>query len=117
LFVLFFLTHYLFLGSWSFHSRVDREKEGGLASTSNDADQSNAAKARELFRNKTVRGQDVKNESDNLKTKHERAISCLCNASASSAKGITHVSSSGLDGKLIVWNLPSIETNFANLGI
>lgn len=100
-------------GQWTFHSRVDREDQTG---STDAAEASNVSKARELFRNKTVRGQDLKADSDTLKTKHERAITSLRDATPNGGK-ITHVSTTGLDGKLIVWNLPSIEVQFANLGI
>lgn len=102
-------------GQWSFHSRVDREESTG---STDAAETSNVSRARELFRNKTVRGQDLKADTDTLKTKHERAITSLRDATTGGNNGkITHLSSTGLDGKLVIWNLPSIELQFANLGI
>jgi actin related protein 2/3 complex subunit 1A/1B len=104
-------------GQWSFHSRVDREAEAGTGENSPTSDQSAVSKARELFKNKTTRGQEGKTDSDTLRTKHDRAITCLANATADPTAKITQVSSSGLDGRLVIWNLPSIEVGFANLGI
>ena len=111
-----FFTHFslLIIGQWSFHSRVDREAENTATET---ADQSNVSKARELFRNKTVRGQEGKTDSDTLKTKHDRAISDMRVASNDGSAQITQVSTSGLDGRLVIWNLPSIEAQFSKLGI
>jgi len=101
-------------GKWSFHSRLDRESDSAASADAVEA--SAVSKARELFKSKSRTGQDARADSDTLKTKHERPITCLRNSSQNNGK-ITSVSTSGLDGKLIVWNLPSIEVNFANLGI
>ena len=77
--------------------------------------------ARELFRNKTARGQDIKTDSDTLKTLHERPITLLQDAtlpgSLSRGQGISRVSSSSLDGKLIIWDLPALEIDMASLGV
>lgn len=77
---------------------------------------SNVNKARELFKNKTVRGIDVKAD-DGLKTAHERAVTCIADASPIKGGKTTVLSTSGLDGRLVVWNLPSLSADFANLAI
>lgn len=73
-------------------------------------------KARELFKNKTVRGIDTKSD-EGLKTAHERAVTCICNASPIKGGKTTVLSTTGLDGKLVMWNLPSLSADFATLAI
>jgi hypothetical protein len=76
--------------------------------------------ARELFRNKTSRGQDIKNDTDTLRTVHERAITVLQDATLpGTAKPgkVLRVSSSSLDGRLVVWDLPSLDIDMATLGL
>eukprot|EP01036_Dinobryon_divergens_P029473 gene29473-38577_t len=75
---------------------------------------STTVSARELFKNKTVRGQDV--ITDTLKSSHERPIDCI-KSFVPSPGPITRVSTSSLDGKLILWNLPQLEINMALLGV
>jgi len=98
-------------GEWSFFTHVDKEfskTNTAVASTSG------ISAARDMFQSKTKLGQNSKQEGDTLRTVHERPITCLQNASP---KGANAVSTSGLDGKLIVWNLPQLEINMASLGI
>jgi hypothetical protein len=75
--------------------------------------------ARELFRNKTARAQDFKNDTDTLRTVHERAITLLQDASPRGGKkaGVTRISSSSLDGRLVEWDLPSLDIDMATLGL
>jgi hypothetical protein len=72
---------------------------------------SGASAARELFKSKTTRGKDAKSDSDGLKTRHESCITCL------NAVTPTKYSTSGLDGKLIQWDLPALEMSMATLGL
>jgi actin related protein 2/3 complex subunit 1A/1B len=102
-------------GTWAFHGLVD-EGDASASSASAAAETSNAARARELFRAKTVRGQDGKADSDILKTKHERYISCLQNATRG-AGPITTISTSASDGKLVQWNLQSLDAKFSQLSL
>jgi actin related protein 2/3 complex, subunit 1A/1B len=74
------------------------------------------SKARELFKNKTSKGVDSKADGDVLKTKHERPITGLANATPGNGN-VDRISTSSMDGKLIVWNLPSLSINLATLGI
>lgn len=100
--------------SWKFLCHVD--KEAAKASVAPAA--GGVSAARELFRNKTARGQDLKNDTDTLKTRHERAITTMQIASAPSASGgVTSISTTSLDGRLVVWDLPSLDINMAALGI
>jgi actin related protein 2/3 complex, subunit 1A/1B len=102
--------------TWTYHAALDNV-DAGKDATPAVAETSNASKARELFRAKTIRGQDSKADSDILKTKHERFINCLRNGTRSGAGGITTVSTSSYDGKLVVWELPSLDINFAQLSL
>lgn len=72
--------------------------------------------ARELFKNKTVRGMDTKAE-DGVKTLHERAVTVIANASPINSSHVSLISTTGLDGKLVVWDLSSLATDFAQLSI
>mmetsp|Transcript_27709 Transcript_27709/g.46582 ORF Transcript_27709/g.46582 Transcript_27709/m.46582 type:complete len:398 (-) Transcript_27709:291-1484(-) len=108
---------------WSYFCHVDKESSktagGGAAGA---AGSSSVSAARELFRNKTVRGQDIKSDADTLKTRHERAITLIQNATAPAKTTTTTgtcstISTSSLDGKLILWNLPSLEMDMASMGI
>ncbi len=72
--------------------------------------------ARELFKNKTARGQDLKSDSDTLRTVHERPITALQNACSSDTR-VTAISTTSLDGKLVVWSLPQLELDLAALGL
>lgn len=68
--------------------------------------------ARELFKNKTARGQDL--ITDTLKSAHERPITCLSICSPPGGP-VTKIATSALDGKLIIWNLPELELDLALL--
>lgn len=106
-------------GTWSFNcyiDKVDSKSSGsGIVATGVSA-------ARELFKNKTSRGQDLKDVSDTLKTCHENAITNLHDASPSSTGAntsniISTISTSSLDGRLVIWHLPSLDINMAALKI
>jgi len=100
-------------GEWSFFCNVDKAATAGAVEVA--AGGVNAA--RELFKNKTTRGQDLKSDSDTLKTTHERPITTMQDASLRKGKAVTRISTSGLDGKVVIWDLPSLELNLAALGI
>jgi len=97
-------------GDWSYFDVLDKPKALEAAVSTNAT-----SAARELFKSKTTRGQDAKAENDELKSAHESTITCICNASTA-GKGHM-ISTSGLDGKLVIWNLPSLEIDFARLGL
>ena len=62
---------------------------------------------------------DSSKAEDGLKTIHERAVIGIANASPMKSDKISIISTSGLDGKLVVWNLASMATtlDFAQLSI
>jgi actin related protein 2/3 complex subunit 1A/1B len=99
---------------WTFFSVLDKSVEASAPVASSG--EGGVKAARELFRNKTVRGQDLKLDTDTLKTTHDRPITGIRNALAGNKKA-TKISTSGLDGKLIVWDLQALEFNLATLGI
>ena len=98
------------------------DKEEVKASGSGAAATGGVSAARELFRNKTVRGQDIKNDTDTLKTLHERPITLIQDATPvwktkAGQKAVYTISTSSLDGKLLVWDLPTLEIDMAALGV
>lgn len=99
-------------GEWSFYDTLDKNKNSDSSSASISG--STVSSARELFLNKTVRGQESK-DSNTLSTSHERAISGM--RICSSGAKVTSMSTSGLDGNLVVWNLPSLEISMVSLGL
>ncbi|KAJ1428077.1 WD40-repeat-containing domain protein [Ochromonadaceae sp. CCMP2298] len=103
-------------GKWSIFEKVDKGDGKEVVAVSGGT----VSAARELFRNKTIRGQDIKKDTDTIKTRHERAIMLIQDATPPSEKKagcVTTISTSALDGKLILWNLPSLEINMAALGV
>ena len=112
--VFYLYDNYPSTGGWAFFCNVDKE---GTKAGASAAPAGGVSAARELFRNKTVRGQDIKNDADTLKTLHERAITLIQDASPAAGRGVTAISTSSLDGRLIVWDLPSLEIDMASLGI
>lgn len=100
-------------GGWKFFTDVDKPntKQASAAAATGGV-----SAARELFKSKTKLGQESKQDSDVLKTLHTRAITGIKGASKDGAK-VTSVSTSSMDGKIILWNLPSLDINMASLGI
>lgn len=101
-------------GQWAFNSVLDKAEEKTAAA---DEGASNTSRARELFKSKTARGQDIKSDCDVLKTKHERQITHIRNAAGSRNGSISSVSTTGMDGKLVMWNLSSLEATFSKLSL
>eukprot|EP01038_Epipyxis_sp_PR26KG_P015352 gene15352-20687_t len=97
-------------GKWNFLANLDEEavKLKG-DSSENVAATSGVSAARELFKNKTVRGQDNRSDGDALRSFHENCITEIRVANSSSNKGVTSFSTSSLDGRLVLWNLPSLS--------
>ena len=66
-------------------------------------------------------GQDIKEDSDKLKTRHERVITYLQDATPPGAKKnniVSTISSSSLDGRLIIWHLPDhLDIKLSSLSI
>lgn len=99
-------------GSWAFKTYLD--KDDAKSSSNSEESASAVSKARDLFKNKAARGQDTKADGDVLKTKHERAIFSIQNASPR-AGTVTKFSTTSLDGKVVLWDMQSLEADFASL--
>eukprot|EP01035_Chromulina_nebulosa_P019078 gene19078-24904_t len=96
---------------WTFFSFIDQKKATESSSTS-----SGVAAARAMFQNKVTRGQDSKSDADIIKTKHESAITGLTIASSPN-KPISKIATSALDGRLVLWDLPTLDINLNKLEI
>lgn len=57
---------------------------------------------------KASTGQDKKKDGDLLNTAHENVISCIRNAGPTE-NSISSISTSSLDGKLVVWKFSDIS--------
>lgn len=101
--------------SWSFLRHADTKTETETKKNSS----SNVAAARALFQSKTSRGQESKKDGDVLWTKHESAITSIaCIPSSKSGNGkYTAFSTTAMDGRLIRWELPSLDIAMATLGL
>lgn len=102
----------VFKGTWSFYAAVDKGESGGVSESS-----SGVSAARELFKNKTIRGQDIKSDADTIKTKHQRAITLIQDATPARKTGgsVSVVSTSSLDGSLVLWDLPMLNIKMSEL--
>eukprot|EP00735_Rhodelphis_limneticus_P003025 TRINITY_DN141_c0_g1::TRINITY_DN141_c0_g1_i1::g.14380::m.14380 TRINITY_DN141_c0_g1::TRINITY_DN141_c0_g1_i1::g.14380 ORF type:complete len:387 (+),score=98.96,sp/O96622/ARPC1_DICDI/42.32/2e-101,WD40/PF00400.27/3.6e+02,WD40/PF00400.27/1.8e-07,WD40/PF00400.27/0.98,WD40/PF00400.27/7.5e-07,WD40/PF00400.27/0.032,WD40/PF00400.27/2.1e+03,WD40/PF00400.27/0.25,Rax2/PF12768.2/66,Rax2/PF12768.2/0.0073,Rax2/PF12768.2/1.2e+03,Rax2/PF12768.2/3.7e+03,eIF2A/PF08662.6/3.3e+02,eIF2A/PF08662.6/0.02,eIF2A/PF08662.6/ len=67
--------------------------------------------ARSMFANQARLGQATSSSSSEQNTLHQNAISSLC------VMGKDKFSSSGMDGKVVIWDLASIESQLAHLKI
>jgi len=99
--------------TWALQKRLDERKEDDKSTVA----ASGVSAARQLFQNKTRSGQDSKAESDLLWTQHDNAITCLASASTGPGRVVDKVSSSGLDGRLTLWDLGQLEINLASLSL
>mmetsp|Transcript_6385 Transcript_6385/g.12261 ORF Transcript_6385/g.12261 Transcript_6385/m.12261 type:complete len:379 (-) Transcript_6385:2067-3203(-) len=93
-------------GEWSFLDKLEKKKEEAVKESS-----SGFAASRALFQNKTTRGQEAKSEGDSLWTTHEGTVSDICLHSPGK------ISTSALDGKVVMWALPELHISMASLGI
>lgn len=103
---------------WNYLRRLDQRNEAAPDSSAASAGaNTGVAAARALWSNKASKGQDKKQDSDTLWTKHENVITSMANCSGKGGKGVTRVSTSSLDGRLVVWDLPNLEIDMTLLGI
>jgi hypothetical protein len=103
--------------SWIFHSSLDQEVSNNSSSITEAAPLSGVAAARAIFQSKTSRGQDKKTADTSSihlggSSKHSRAITGI------SVHGTT-LTTSSLDGKIILWDLklPLLTLDAATLKI
>ena len=95
-------------GSWSFSRKLDQQRAPEVA-----VETSNTAAARNLFKSKTSLGQEKKADSDTLWTQHDNLISGISIANA--GPKVTKVSTSGFDGRLVIWQLSDLSLDMAAL--
>lgn len=95
-------------GCWEFSRLLEKRKvETAAAATGG------VAAARALFQNKAKLGQDSKTEGDTLWTTHENTITCIQDASTDGS--LSRVSTSALDGAVVMWDL--LDNNFGALSL
>mmetsp|Transcript_12105 Transcript_12105/g.12477 ORF Transcript_12105/g.12477 Transcript_12105/m.12477 type:complete len:376 (-) Transcript_12105:76-1203(-) len=92
--------------NWTYFDRLEKRPE-----KAKDTNASGVAAARALFQNKTSRGQDTKSEDDELWTSHESAISDIAVVSNST------ISTAALDGRIVIWDLPTLNISLSSLGL
>ena len=100
---------------WSQHSKLD-SATAGASVVAEEKKSSNSAAARNIFQSKTARGQDAAAQGDKLMTRHENCITCIQNLSPNAAQ-CTKFSTSGLDGRVVVWDLQALRVDTRALGI
>lgn len=100
-------------GEWTHFDHLDKNNKKKVKDNGAGTVTSNA---RALFQNKTERGQESKDDSDTLTTTHERAVTSI-RAVVVSEGGVTKISTTSMDGKLVMWDLPSLEISMSALGM
>jgi len=95
-------------GDWSYGSELDKAAAPAAAAGANSA--------MNVFKNKVDLGQDTATQDTKLETLHQNCVTVL-NAYSSAGGIVTEVSTSGLDGNLIVWHLKNIEAKLKGLKI
>ena len=98
---------------WEYKRNLEARKAAAVTTAATGS----VAAARALFQNKSTRGQDSKNDDDKLWTKHENTITCMQQADTSPTDGMTHVSTTSLDGSLVIWELNNLDIDFAAMKI
>jgi len=94
---------------------------GGKVQYSCKLDQEGQAKATKFnamkhFQSMDTRGQAAEGNSINLNTTHQNTITQVCVYSGTKA-GVNKISTSGVDGKLVVWDFKSLEASIPGLRV
>jgi actin related protein 2/3 complex subunit 1A/1B len=97
-------------GKWSFSKVLDQ----GNSSATKANDQSKIQAARALFQSKTSRGESASNAGADIKTVHQRHITCLQPFSGKNAAS-SQFSTTGLDGRIALWDLATLNIDMAAL--
>ena len=71
------------------------------------------AAARSLFKSKARLGQDRKADTDHIWTQHENTITGLGIANVGGK--VTKISTSGFDGRLVLWQLSDLNLDMSAL--
>ena len=90
--------------SWSLFGNLEKKGEAAKTEASGGV-----AAARALFQNKASRGQEA-DTSDAIWTQHENTVTCITNCSPVGSTTISKVSTSALDGRIVVWDIPKISS-------
>jgi len=86
-------------GSWQFVRKVDTGEGGEKSAKGNTA--------MNMFKNKVDKGENASEKLETkLNTKHQNAITCI-QSFRKSGSDVTHYSTSGLDGALLIWDAKS----------
>ena len=107
----------LFSGSagsgWSFLKFLDVKKAKQEASSSSGG----VSAARARFQAMAKRGDEGGSKTDELWTQHESAITCIKQIGAAGAQTFSKFSTSGCDGRLVVWDVDALEVDKAAIGL
>jgi hypothetical protein len=100
--------------TWALKMKLDEKKAAASAAATG------VGAARQLFQNKTARGQSSAAESDTLWTLHENAIIDMHDASpttpgTSSSGQLKRISTVALDGRLSFWDLSTLSSALSSM--
>jgi len=90
--------------SWSLFGNLEKKGEAVKAEASGGV-----AAARALFQNKASRGQEA-DVGDAIWTQHENTVTCITTCSPVGSSTVSKVSTSALDGRIVVWDIPKISS-------
>jgi len=113
----FLFTNSASAREWIYSRRLDQRVDDSAAAGGGSSAAGGVAAARALFQNKASRGQEKKADNDSLWTKHDGAITAMSNCTLPGQKYINRVSTSALDGRLVIWDLPTLEIDLAQLSL
>jgi len=99
-------------GQWAFDKKLEEKKK----EEKKEVAKTGVAAARALFQNKTTLGQAESKAADKLSTTHESAITCMKAVSAGNGN-VKHFATSGLDGKIVFWDLSTLGIDMAALSL
>ncbi|ETV78178.1 hypothetical protein, variant 1 [Aphanomyces astaci] len=103
-------------GFWSFSEFLDKKS---AATTASKVDKSEFNNVRKLWDSKVSRGQSAEATSGDkgaLWTKHENTITSIQVLKKAASNGhVTEFSTSGLDGRVVTWNVNSLNLDLAKL--
>ena len=85
--------------SWEYIGSCDN-----MSKSTKTSKMSSFSSARELWTNKTTRGITKNNASSELNTKHTNCITNICIYGKKDGQKVSNFSTSGLDGKIIIWD-------------
>ena len=99
---------YIGASEWGVLGQLDEGKKGDEAGV-----KSGVAAARDMFKAKASTGQYRR--SATLATQHDNTIRTLAHCGGLGEESLSYISSSSLDGRLVVWDLAQIGVSMAAL--